>query len=316
MKKTTLLLLLLFNISLFAQYTSCYYFLIGEASFLASQEKYEESAVFYNKAFNLQSDGFVFHFIGAAKTFDQLSENKKVYTFLEKAIQKGYTWEEIEKAEWKYFRKSRYWNKLKSKYLSLHNAFVLGIDKETRDELLKMDYTDQFVRKNLNWDTKTFYAILGKTDSVNLALFKEMVEKKGFPDLQKLGYKENYDKPFTLILHFCKDDTTQYSYFNPIMQQAMKEGKFRPEDYAGVIDMYTLTMDKKIFFCEIFKDYKDKKIAQISEIDRRRFAIGLIPLYQLAQKKKITELPEGYVPVSDEELQKWCGCDKESLTKQ
>jgi len=309
--KTLLAFFLLVQLSAHAQYTPCYYFLVNEASFLASQEKYEESAVFYNKAFNLQSDGFVFHFIGAAKTFDQLGEGKKVYAFLEKAIQKGYTWEEIEKVDWKYFRKSRYWNKLNSKYLPLHNAFVLGIDKETRDELLKMDYMDQFVRKNLNWDTKTFYTILGKTDSANLVQFKEMIEKKGFPDLQKLGYKENFDKPFTLILHFCKNDTTQYTYFNPIMQEAMKDGKFRPEDYAGVTDMYTLTMDKKTLFCEPFKTYKDRKIAQISEIDRRRFSIGLIPLYQLAQKKKITELPEGYVPVSDEELQKWCDCDKQ-----
>ncbi len=309
--KTLLAFFLLVQLSAHAQYTPCYYFLVNEASFLASQEKYEESAVFYNKAFNLQSDGFVFHFIGAAKTFDQLGEGKKVYAFLEKAIQKGYTWEEIEKVEWKYFRKSRYWNKLKSKYLPLHNAFVLGIDKETRDELLKMDYTDQFPRLVFKENEPCFFPILRKIDSINLALFKEMIEKKGFPDLQKIGYKESYIMPLTLIIHFCKDDTTQYSYFNPIMQQAMKEGKFRPEDYATVLDTYTLTMGKETLFCEPFKTYKDRKIAQISEIDRRRFSIGLIPLYQLAQKKKITELPEGYVPVSDEELQKWCDCDKQ-----
>ncbi len=168
-----------------AQYTAVLLFSCKRSSsFLASQEKYEESAVFYNKAFNLQSDGFVFHFIGAAKTFDQLGEGKKVYAFLEKAIQKGYTWEEIEKVEWKYFRKSRYWNKLKSKYLPLHNAFVLGVDKETRDELLKMDYMDQFLRlENLNWDIfednePYFFTILRKTDSANLVQFKEMNELK------------------------------------------------------------------------------------------------------------------------------------------
>ena len=73
----TIFLLLCCSLSLQAQYTNCYYFLVNEASFLLHEEKYSESVKLYEKAFALNADGFDSYFLGAARAYNHLDCSAK-----------------------------------------------------------------------------------------------------------------------------------------------------------------------------------------------------------------------------------------------
>ena len=312
MHKIILFLGLFTVLHLQAQYTNCYYFLVNEASFLLHKEKYSESVKLYEKAFSLNADGFDSYFLGAARAYNHLGNYKQVFAMLQKTIQKGCTWENIEKIDWGNFKKSKYWNKLKSEYPKYRWLFLEKRDDELRDQIIRFDHADQFPRVHLGDKGSYPNHILDKVDSVNMALFKKLIAEKGFPDLQNIGYKESFFNVIPMMLHFYKNDHENYVYFDAIVRQAVKDGKLRPEQYAELVDMYTSQFDRETLFLEGLKSYKQaKNVPNIAEIDLRRFNLGLIPLYQSAQKRQIKELPESYQPATHEMLDKWCNCDKQ-----
>lgn len=305
------LLLLCYSVTSQAQYTNCYYFLVNEASFLLHEKKYNESVKLYEKAFALNPDTFGPDFFVAARAYDNLGNNKQVWLMLQKAVRKGYTWAQIEKIEWVNFKKSKYWDKLKAEYPKQYWQFLENRDDELRDQIIRFDHADQFPRVYLYDNSPFSHQLLKKIDSLNMALFKKLIAEKGFPDLQNIGYRENYYNAVPLLLHFCKYSHESYLYFDPIMRQAVKDGKLRPEHYAFIVDMYTSQFDRETLFLEGLKSYKQaKNVPNIAEIDLRRFNLGLIPLYQSAQQFN-KELPEGYQRPTQETLNNWCNCDKQ-----
>jgi hypothetical protein len=172
-----------------------------------------------------------------------------------------------------------------------YDNYVNNLDLEYRFAIEKMIENDQMVRltKPINHNNWI------KVDKENAENIKSLIEKYGYPSLNKIGRKDFNDKSShidLLFLHAKKEELE--NYILDLMLEAVKKGECEPGDYAVVYDKYlysTGKYDGKVLYGELRHPNKPLEDVLInpSKIDSIRKSIGLESLnYKYWKYKKLT----------------------------
>lgn len=156
----------------------------------------------------------------------------------------------------------------------LDSIFVL--DQKYRTQLDSL----QMVCKNDPEKLQSFYRIMFQTDSTNLILVKQILDKYGWPGPEVIG-PNGATTLFLAIQH--SDQATQEKYL-PLMRTAVKEGKAERTELALLEDRILIGQGKKqIYGTQLIYDQKTnthvlQPLENPDHVDERRRAIGLGPL--------------------------------------
>jgi len=150
--------------------------------------------------------------------------------------------------------------------------------------------TDQGIRKKFmkaantfGWDSKEAKAYLPQMrfiDSVNQVKTERFIDTYGWLGQDDLGYQGNATL-FLVIQH--SDSATQERYI-PLLREAVKRKKARPEDLALMEDRLSLSkFGYQIYGSQIAQDTTTKKfiiqpIKDEASVNKRRAEVGLQPL--------------------------------------
>lgn len=129
-------------------------------------------------------------------------------------------------------------------------------------------------------EVKSFIEEMKKTDSINVKLVTNILDKYGW--LGKDAIKERGNLTLFLIIQHANTDT-QIKYL-PMMRDAVKNGNARPQDLALLEDRVGInTKGKQIYGSQVQKDsitnqYFLLPLEDPANVDKRRKEVGLPPL--------------------------------------
>lgn len=147
--------------------------------------------------------------------------------------------------------------------------------------------TDQGIRKKLmqaanayGWDSKeakTYLPQMRFIDSVNQIKTERFIDTHGWRGQDELGYQGNA----TLFLVIQHSDSAIQEKYIPLLREAVKQKKARPEDLALMEDRLSISKDGyQIYGSQIAQDPTTKKffILQIKDeanVNKKRAEVGL-----------------------------------------
>lgn len=215
-----------------------YFYLINRADSLSKTENLIEAEKSYLKALKiLDSDPEAS--LSAASVSLRLAEVNRANERLRKAIQNGADKNMIasDGILSKYFDKNY---KLQQDFPKMRSIYFSKIKNEDeRVSLLSMVGTDQTLRSLLGTlDFKKVDSLIHVNDTLNMATFKGIINKIGFPDRDKVG-KDGVDAAFIIMMHTFNDgsnDDRDIIQIEPLMKRAVLHGKFPPYYLAIAID--------------------------------------------------------------------------------
>ncbi len=153
------------------------------------------------------------------------------------------------------------------------------------------------LQKKFGWESEQVQSLLPSMmtqDSFNLIEIKKIIDTYGWLGPDEVGTR-GASTIFLVIQH--ADSLTQVTYF-PIMQQAVKKGKAKPQDLALLEDRILTKQGKEqVYGSQVrineagkfeFFPIKDER-----NVNKRRATVGLGPLEEYAKYFKINYiLPE------------------------
>ncbi len=145
--------------------------------------------------------------------------------------------------------------------------------KELADKLKVILELDQKYRNNSDWK------MMHKQDSLNLIEVAKILDTKGWLGPEEVG-KDGSSAIFLVIQH--AELPTQDKYF-PMMKEAVKVKKARPQDLALLEDRILMRHGKKqIYGSQITSGpdgiMKVHPIEDAANVDKRRAEVGLPPM--------------------------------------
>lgn len=160
--------------------------LIYEAETLITEEKYQEAANTYDKAFQVNNYMFAIDIENALLTNIQIKDWKKADFWTEKLMLKGVEKSFFDSRRFTEFRKTPEWNKLIGRYNDIRSEFKKGHNQVLVDELTAL--LTEYNLKNEEPETNAIEVIDSTTDR-----FIKLIEKYGYPSEEKIGV-HIYDK--------------------------------------------------------------------------------------------------------------------------
>jgi len=153
-------------------------------------------------------------------------------------------------------------------------------DEDQSDRQQLMDPSIQHNRKR----TDSLWKVIGKKDSVNLGKVKTVLDQYGWLGIDDIGEKANLTL-FLVIQH--ADSLTQVTYL-PMLRQAVKDGKAKPEHLALLEDRVLTKQGKPQTYGSQVRTGKTGKyeffpIQDERNVNKRRAAVGLEPLEAYAR---------------------------------
>jgi hypothetical protein len=253
----------------------------------------------YLKSAN-QLPGPGFNFKNVAHLYLKNNDQKNAKTYIDKAVQYGITIDRLNadtlvKA---YLAQINY-DKDYAKLRIIYNRQIPYPDQRT--EILQMLERDQLVRDLIGRvDIKILNNIISETDSANMDELRDIIKQIGFPGFRQIG-PDAASSLFGLITHATNDahhGAQNFAFLEPLMKEQVLAGNFPPMYLAILIDRYNyLKLKTQVYgtYWE-FEPAKNamivRKIADVAQVDQRRAAIFLPPLYKSRSKKMI--LPDDY----------------------
>ena len=157
-------------------------------------------------------------------------------------------------------------------------------------QLLKIDELDQRYRNQIDFIEKKYgreskeirqlYRDMDFADSINLAQVEVILNKYGWPGVNKIGYQANLAL-FMVIQHAPLSIQVKYL---PLMQEAVKNGNANAKDLALLEDRIAIFQGRlQIYGSQLFWNKKTKEyyilpLADPDNVDKRRSEAGLQPL--------------------------------------
>jgi len=144
------------------------------------------------------------------------------------------------------------------------------------------------VIKKYGYDSKEMESLsteIGKKDSIDLIKTETILDKYGWLGPDQVGDIGTVAE-FIVIQHA---DQPIHEKYLPLMRQAVKEGKARPDDLALLEDRTALEEGKKqIYGSQVGLDTKTNKyylrpIEDEPNVNKRRASVGLMPLEEYAK---------------------------------
>ena len=163
-------------------------------------------------------------------------------------------------------------------------ALLDTIYNEDQNDRLKSDS----LQKIYGWKSKQMEALwnqINYKDSINLIKIKNIINDYGWLGPEEVG-KKGAQAIFLVIQH--ADSSTQVTYL-PILRQAVKERKARPQDLAMLEDRVLMKQGKpqiygsQVVINQITGKYEFYPIEDEANVDKRRKSIGLEPLEAYAK---------------------------------
>jgi hypothetical protein len=163
------------------------------------------------------------------------------------------------------------------------SALLDTIYSEDQSGRLKIDS----LQKLYGWQSEQVQSLLPKMmiqDSINLVRVKKIIEEYGWPGPDQVG-QQGSKTIFLAIQH--ADSLTQVSYF-PLMQEAVKKGKARPQDLALLEDRILTSQGKEQVYGSQVRTNEAGKfelfpIKDEMNVNKRRASVGLQPLEEYAK---------------------------------
>jgi hypothetical protein len=162
--------------------------------------------------------------------------------------------------------------------------------KSVVDMLYIIDNDDQKFRNELDELEKKFglqskevkekWNQINKADSVNLTKVKGIIEKYGWLSVEEIGNQGNS----TLFMVIQHADIKTQECFLPIMRDAVKNKKAKPNELALLEDRIALRQNKKQIYGsqigqdEITLEYYVMPLLDPDNVDKRRKEVGLRPI--------------------------------------
>jgi hypothetical protein len=163
------------------------------------------------------------------------------------------------------------------------SASLDTIYTEDQSGRLKLDS----LSKKYGWKSEQVQSLV-KTlmiqDSINLAKIKHIIASHGWLGPDEVG-KQGAQTIFLVIQH--ADSLTQVTYL-PLMQDAVKKGKARPQDLALLEDRILTNQGKEQIYGSQLKTneagkYEFFPIVDEQNVNKRRASVGLPPLEEYAK---------------------------------
>jgi hypothetical protein len=165
---------------------------------------------------------------------------------------------------------------LSNKISMLDNIFQKKINNTYKNKIDSLYILDQSYREK-NQSTE-------KIDDSNFSLLLSLIYEYGFPSEEKIGY-ESY-KRANIILHHNLRLTKNEKYLNIFFEKYVRNGEYRPEDYAWTLEQNRVWFNKStpIYYFLILPT-KNLTHEQKEKINLTRREIGLKPLEAFKENK-------------------------------
>lgn len=162
-------------------------------------------------------------------------------------------------------------------------ALLDAIYQKDQSVRLKIDS----LQKQFGWKSEQVQSLLktmGIQDSINLIKIKNIIDTHGWLGPDDVG-KQGSQTIFLVIQH--ADSLTQVTYF-PIMKEAVKKGKARPQDLALLEDRILTNQGKEQEYGSQVRTneagkYEFFPIKDEPNVNKRRASVGLQPLEEYAK---------------------------------
>jgi len=143
------------------------------------------------------------------------------------------------------------------------------------------------LQRKFGWQSEQVQSLLRPMiiqDSINLIKVKNIIDKYGWLGQEEVG-KQGAQTLFLVIQH--ADSLTQVTYF-PIMQEAVKKGKAKPQELALLEDRILTNQGKEqIYGSQVRTNDLGKfeffPIKDEPNVNKRRASVGLPPLEEYAK---------------------------------
>lgn len=172
---------------------------------------------------------------------------------------------------------------------SYHQLHQLSLDQAYIKLIDSLIYIDQVVvRKNKKYHCLKKYDVPEvKNEDVrhqlDSAVFNSMInriQKIGFPSEWIVG-KEYYRKASVILLHGARLAENEWTH--SLLQRAVIDGKYLPEDFALMFEQYNLNTKGKSYFMTWDKNCSPENL---NRLDSNRKQFGLKPLRAFKLKRK------------------------------
>lgn len=265
-----------------------YYHLIRQAKRAATEGENHLALQKFEKASNLVSYTHTKNFRWASFIAIKINDCEKALAYYRKAVEQGF---EFFKWDYSQFKNCPNWSRqFEQELFASINSFS---QKESMQlsKLIDSLYSEDQKRGSI--PTKEIREI----DSLNILKIRDLIDKYGFPDERLVG-EESAKNAFLIMLHFDEDKGNKV--LEPILNDALYNGKISPENYGWIVDRRLNWSDEKKepWYYEMpTKSFFDLTEDQKILIDKRRFEIGLKPLDEI----NITLGANGSIYVEDQE---------------
>ena len=156
---------------------------------------------------------------------------------------------------------------------------------------------DQYLRKNLH---KNFQKCIESTKEFDEENMEELLKitNNSIPNYREIG-KLGFKAIYIVLMHYSSYDSTHFSFVDSLLINNVRIGKIESWRYANIVDRFHyFNYNYQIYgtFTEPNSDGSrtPKKIINISELDDRRYLLGLGDYDSFAKSFNIDKLPEGY----------------------
>lgn len=283
MKKTiTLITLNLIINLLFAQNYINYYNLCNDADKEVYFKNYKKALDNYEKAFQSVDYVHADKYEKSSKCAIQIKDYKRGALYAKKAVLNGSSTHFWKNKKLKKFRKTDYYKILNDSVLIWEHQHLESINFDYKKIVDSLHYVDQRIIRN-NKTIKGDYKIdkhklpedLFDLDSLIFQTLLEAIDKYGFPSEKNIG-KDGYDNVWLLFHHNVR--LPKNHHYLPLLENALKNGNYRPRDFAWMYDQGRLNIGKSPLFYYGVPLPKSLIESKKEEIDKSRKEYGLKPL--------------------------------------
>lgn len=171
----------------------------------------------------------------------------------------------------------------KKEMANLEKEYIASLDLKFREQITKMNYLDQNVRKSYLIENKE--VAMRKVDQKNDSIMKNYILKLGFPGVKKIGVyqiseKDTSDVALSILFnHFSYNGS--YDFYKKELIKYIKNGECNPAIYASLIDRWhSINNDELFYYYRWHTEIKKLDSSQYPKINKRRISIGLPTIEQ------------------------------------
>lgn len=267
----------------------------------------EESLKYFERAFKL-GDAHMYDYLQAAIVSSYLDNKKAVYKYLELSCLKGAFRSWLDNKEFDKYRKTKHWKKLEASYPELRKKCYSNYDVDLILEIKALMTGDQLARSNYFGgpfipdrcpDKMRMGCLMYTMDSLNFEELKRITDEYGLPGYNLLPGSDAEDALAIMYSnHHSVFIKKMWEHYKDIFYENLKTGNINSHMYASLCDQYNLLVNGYQLYGTQSKrgSMKLKNIHNIKELDKRRLAIGMLPL-DASIKRKLIRKPDGYIPL-------------------